>query len=126
MHTIIRHIFILQINLLFISCGQTPEASEAIIASAITSRENDSVEIEKYFSYQNTTENIKAYDYKKQVLDGFEKVRDTVLLTRFISTNYDSIKNYEGFPHEPPELIKYLFAIIKGLQVENLALHKFI
>lgn len=71
----------------------------------------DTDKIVKYFEWTGKIEYLKEPEYNRTILADIEKNRDTLFLQNFMAIYYDSVKQYDEFPFQPKDLVKYLYAI---------------
>jgi hypothetical protein len=106
--------YILTISIL-VSCGQKNTSEENNSNSTNLTEEekikNDSIELEKHYSYykKTTYENYRQYNTK--IVADYEKDRDTLLIIDFLESNISKIFAYDDFPFKPSDLINHLFLI---------------
>lgn len=111
----IKSTFYILTILILVSCGQKNTNEENKSNSTNLTEEekikNDSIELEKHYSYykKTTYENYRQYNTK--IVADYEKERDTLSIIDFLESHVSKIFTYEDFPYEPSDLIKHVFLI---------------
>ena len=111
----IKSTFYILTILILVSCGQKNTSEENKSNSTNLTEEekikNDSIELEKHYSYykKTTYENYRQYNTK--IVADYEKERDTLSIIDFLESHISKIFTHEDFPFEPSDLIKYVFLI---------------
>ncbi len=111
----IKSTFYILTILILVSCGQKNTSEEnksnSTNLTEVEKIKNDSIELEKHYSYykKTTYENYRQYNTK--IVADYEKERDTLSIIDFLESHISKIFTHEDFPFEPSDLIKYVFLI---------------